>query len=516
MSSDSPASTSKQTSKVMTLAELEASMHSTTIEHGDLIESEVEEVDEDWSEYDALMNDYEKELIAKIQLAQLANDPHYLEDYYFKRFRNKSKNSKKVDIGAMLTGVASSKDDGKDGESQQERFERLLTEVRIASRPKSENVEIAGALGKIAVTNLRNPKKLLDIKRQPSQTAVDVVSSLQQQQPVGNSYSTTLFPFKLVLSCIERVIVEIMAIENLYASYEQDKSTRAQTDPEQQLEWNRRYTIALRNIWADLHNLARKSGGVTPSTTLIDSPPSDKSLALFFSVSKGKKTLPRIIQFLPKAQILLLLKSTLHSLKSIIITSAEPVSVLAELDEYSNLIVFPFVPVISESPLEFVAECIGELLAAGEIIPIARTKPGLLFLTLFVSRGEILRQQKSNSSQEAQDPTLHRWTTSIFPTLFAAFQGRFVALFPPSHIMPSILSSSANGLPQQPIAVDDQYVWQYLAAMAIGASLDQQRILVSELRDKIFEVVQTGGADGTRRVNLFLNALGLDASQLVG
>ena len=151
------------------------------------------------------------------------------------------------------------------------------------------------------------------------------------------------------------------------------------------------------------------------------------------------------------------------------------------------------------------------IVAAGEIVSIARTKPGMLFLTLFISRAEILKQ----TATDAASALLLRWVDDMFPSIFASFQTRFVQLFPPSHIMPPIVfgSSGASALPQ-PIAVDDQYVWQFMSAVAMGANLNQQRILVAELRDKIFEVVSSGGPDGTRRVNMFLNAIGLDASQL--
>jgi DNA topoisomerase 2-associated protein PAT1 len=35
---------------------------------------------------------------------------------------------------------------------------------------------------------------------------------------------------------------------------------------------------------------------------------------------------------------------------------------------------------------------------------------------------------------------------------------------------------------QLSLSVDDMYVWQFLAAMAVGASMDQQHILVTEVR----------------------------------
>ena len=71
-----------------------------------------------------------------------------------------------------------------------------------------------------------------------------------------------------------------------------------------------------------------------------------------------------------------------------------------------------------------------------------------------------------------------------------------------------------------------------MAALAVSASMEQQQVLVQELRDKILENVisakewakRNGGANATvdqlgpdlriRNVNLLLHALNLDAAQI--
>ena len=70
----------------------------------------------------------------------------------------------------------------------------------------------------------------------------------------------------------------------------------------------------------------------------------------------------------------------------------------------------------------------------------------------------------------------------------------------------------------------DQPVWQLLAAVALHASVEQQQTLVASLRERILENVATANkgwvADEEERrqtianVNIFLHALGLDASQI--
>ncbi|CAG8715446.1 15051_t:CDS:2, partial [Funneliformis mosseae] len=92
----------------------------------------------------------------------------------------------------------------------------------------------------------------------------------------------------------------------------------------------------------------------------------------------------------------------------------------------------------------------------------------------------------------------------LYNRLFNLLQNHFLPLFPPFNI-----------------GLDDMYVWQFLAAMAVGASTEQQHILVTEVRERVLETVMQASrlsADKASHkianVNLFLNALGLDASQL--
>lgn len=70
----------------------------------------------------------------------------------------------------------------------------------------------------------------------------------------------------------------------------------------------------------------------------------------------------------------------------------------------------------------------------------------------------------------------------------------------------------------------DQPVWQFLAALALQASGEQQQILVTSLREMVLENVTTATkgwvTDAEQRrmrlanVNIFLHALGLDSTQI--
>lgn len=70
----------------------------------------------------------------------------------------------------------------------------------------------------------------------------------------------------------------------------------------------------------------------------------------------------------------------------------------------------------------------------------------------------------------------------------------------------------------------DLPVWNFFASMAVPASVEQQSILVTQLRDKILENVISAHkgwvADESARelklqsVDIFLHAIGLDSSQI--
>jgi len=69
--------------------------------------------------------------------------------------------------------------------------------------------------------------------------------------------------------------------------------------------------------------------------------------------------------------------------------------------------------------------------------------------------------------------------------------------------------------------VDDQYVWQFLASMAVGANMQQQQTLVATVKDRVLENVQASkilppelGVQKRENVNLFMRAMGLDVDLL--
>lgn len=108
----------------------------------------------------------------------------------------------------------------------------------------------------------------------------------------------------------------------------------------------------------------------------------------------------------------------------------------------------------------------------------------------------------------------------MFDHLFQLLAPHFLSLFPSTrlapHLPPGQLHASTD--------IIDQPVWQFLAALALHAVVEQHQVLVTALREKVLENVLSANKgwvsdEDERRtklanVNLFLHALGLDSSQI--
>ena len=162
---------------------------------------------------------------------------------------------------------------------------------------------------------------------------------------------------------------------------------------------------------------------------------------------------------------------------------------------------FPiFSEVISESNFGVIIAMMQIILERHNLLWVANSRVGLEMLTLFLSQAEILKSGGSVNETE-----LAAWG-EVFDFIFKSFESQFTELFA-KNIEPA----------------DEEYIWQFLSALAIGASgIEQQKVLVTELRFLLLirnNIITTSKLDHPRaleNVNLFLKALGLniDAKQL--
>lgn len=108
-----------------------------------------------------------------------------------------------------------------------------------------------------------------------------------------------------------------------------------------------------------------------------------------------------------------------------------------------------------------------------------------------------------------QDTMLSRNTANIFRA--NKYNGFFDALEP---TLPNIFPGTVH-------TGEDVYVWQFLAAIGIGASPEQQQRLVLAVKDRVMETVGLSktlppamSSQRLANVNLFMRSIGLDVDLL--
>jgi len=165
-------------------------------------------------------------------------------------------------------------------------------------------------------------------------------------------------------------------------------------------------------------------------------------------------------------------------------------------------------------------------------------KPGLAFLTVFLSRGQILKETTTASPDNpvAETGEIDQWNAT-FNHLCSRLTGNLTSLFPSTRAVPfgpGLYTQRQSAQAESILDAEDEPVWHFLAALAVLSDMNQQQALVTEVREKVLENVmkaKTAAANASaaqgqdtageavaqakiRNVNTFLHALGLDASQI--
>ncbi|EFP78101.2 uncharacterized protein PGTG_04057 [Puccinia graminis f. sp. tritici CRL 75-36-700-3] len=546
------------------------------------------------SKYNNLMSQGDKDFITRIQVSQLVNPSHgqvgfdpYADDFYFHVYsairasRMAAQHQFHTANAGRRTHTASSDErisqdyDGVGGFEpvrNSRTVERRLTRrdhamIRMAQnvqriidhakeRPKMSQVSLEGALGKISLRTRSAPRQMLQVQPTSSDdltTAAGgenhpgaLAGSLPNTTPIGAGQPA--MRHRQILMSLERLYSTVLEVEQLRRT--QPNVQLSGFDMEEansQLEeWEAQYESQKEKIWKQLRVLDPL--GIShphPFVSLI-------------SVPKGKRVLPRVIRLLNREQslqVLTLLVATFESLdvvsdaRLLDLPSESPFPLgkrsrpefELETELFMNCVVAPMMTVINEISLDLVTGLVSLLMARNDLMLIARSKAGIAFLTLFLSRAELLRSAPPLESQEQNDSTLPshesilRWQ-GVFNQLFHYLSSDFPSLFPSTRLAGAL--SLGAGLPPQAmtdslemnqkymrpgIDLEDEPVWQLMAALAVSTDSDGQQTLVGGLRGKVLEnviavskksVSDEIGAFKIRNVNLMLHALGLDASMI--
>lgn len=196
-----------------------------------------------------------------------------------------------------------------------------------------------------------------------------------------------------------------------------------------------------------------------------------------------------------------------------------PARVRDEVELFGQAVMPPLFSYVNEAPLGIIIGLVGLILDRVVVPIVVRTKVGLSVLTMLISRAELVKQVSSGPGAPGSAgpaATAEDWAhwADLYARLFDTLEPILPYIFPMPVSNPSTASSDAPS--------EDVHIWQFLAAMGVGATPDQQQRLVLGVKDRVLETVasaQTLPAGGPRErrlgeVNLFMRAIGLDVELL--
>ncbi|KAG0134256.1 topoisomerase II-associated protein PAT1 [Tuber indicum] len=377
---------------------------------------------------------------------------------------------------------------------QDNHLQRMEQQVQRAvaaakARPKASQLVLEGSLGKISFSNVKTPRPMLNIKKSDSPGG----------EPIRRTQRSTFSSAdrKSLLRAIENVYDALLELE----VHERERSKLPILMPDQQpqqahVEWAAKRDQLVAKLWKETKIMEP----IDPTSTATH------PFIAILSYSKMKRAIQRIFRHLdPEQRVTILTMIVVHLdildvVKHGVYLPDEtqlPSAVREEIEMFAASVLPPLLGYVYEAPLSIVIGLLGILLERVDVVAVSKTKIGLAFLTMFSSRAEIVKQAGG-----APESELQQWQM-MYDRLFDSLQGHWMECFPPG------------------MFVDDVYVWQFLASIAVGANMPQQQALVSAVKDRVMENVRASktlppelGAQKSANVNLFMRAIGLDVELL--
>ena len=489
-----------------------------------------------------LMTPQDKNFITRIQLQQLMTatgnvteqdpDASLSEDFYYQvhsQIRGGSRQNPQQPLsnfaqtylfqtGSRQGGMARRQNRG--GDNHMQRMEQQVQRAVEAAKlkPKNKQLVIEGSLGKISFSNAKTPKPLLNIKRQESGDANNRPKNNRHQSNKSLGQTTlSASDRKTVLRNIEAVYSTLMKMEDHERRLPPvPTEASSETAIQQYAEWRHTMEELNKILWNDL----KLWEPIIPNSPVLH------PFIAFLSYSKGKKAMPRIFRHIDEEQRLTILTMIVVHLNVLdVIRLAQPqhydtrpsATAREEVELFSQAVMPCLFGYVNEAPLNIVIGLLGLILDRVNTQAVARTKIGLGLLTMLISRAELVKQAEATNDQEWD-----QWLI-LYNRLFDTIESILGDIFPGS------INTS-----------QDMYVWQFLAAMGIGASPDQQQRLVIAVkyvlilpgfnpapntnglhRDRVMETVTQSktlppdmASQRLGNVNLFMRAIGLDVDLL--
>ncbi|KAB8204268.1 topoisomerase II-associated protein PAT1 [Aspergillus parasiticus] len=379
-------------------------------------------------------------------------------------------------------------------QSADNHMQRMQQQVQRAveaakAKPKNKQLIIEGSLGKISFSNAKTPKTMLNIKRPETSEGAKAAKKPHTDLSLSDR--------KSILTNIENVYGTLMELEDMERTMPPPPNEDDAEAIQEHMEWRQKVRSLNQKLWQALKVMEP----IVPNTN------TPHPFIAFLSYPKGKKAIPRIFRHIDQEQRVTILTMIVVHLDSLdVVRNGQPVpgepqpslAVREAIDLFSQAVLPSLLGYVNEAPFNIIIGLLGLVIAQTHVHMVAKTRIGLGILTMLLSRAEIVKEAGQAAERDWQ-----QWVEK-FNILFDTLEPTFADIFP----------GSIN-------AGDDMYVWQFLAAVGIGASPEQQQRLVIAVKDRVMETVaysKTLPADMASQrlgnVNLFMRAIGLDVELL--
>ncbi|KAF2032651.1 hypothetical protein EK21DRAFT_60199 [Setomelanomma holmii] len=373
------------------------------------------------------------------------------------------------------------------GDNHMQRMEQQIQRAVEAAkaRPKARQLVVEGSLGKIAFSNSKTPRPLLNIKR-------------SEVADKHKHHKSTIADRKEALRNIENVYVTLMQMEDHERAMPPPVSEGSNPEAIQaHMEWRSKLDALHKQLWQNTKIMEPINPHAATPHPFIS----------ILSHAKGKKAIPRLFRHIDEQERITVVTMIVVHLDGLSVVSQaiagpeEPLNpaVREEVELFSATVLPPLFAHMSDAPLNIIIGLLGLVLDRTNLHVVARSKIGLSLLTILISRAELLKQ----SAPETDSADWEQWNV-LYNRLFDMVEP----------VLPVIFPGSIN-------ETDDMYIWQYLAAMGVGASPEQQQRLVLGVKDRVMETVTVSKAlppdmasARLANVNLFMRAIGLDVELL--
>ncbi|KAH0565422.1 hypothetical protein GP486_001198 [Trichoglossum hirsutum] len=462
------------------------------------------------SKDNGLMTPQDKNFVTRIQLQQLVTatgnpneagtDAALMEDFYY-QVHNQIRGGPRQNPFAQTylyrtDGTSGGRRQHRGGDNHMQRMEQQVQRAVEASkaRPKNNQLVLEGSLGKISFSNAKTPKPLLNFKR------AEISSDPNRPHHAGRGPQPTFSAGdrKSVLHAIEKVYDTLMQIEDHDRCLPPPLAEGSDAAIAQQhIEWKQKMQALNQKLWDEMKIM----------DPIIPDAASPHAFIAFLSYAKGKKAIPRIFRHIDQEQRVIILTMIVVFLGSLdVVRFAQlqpgelqlPSTVREGVELFSQAVMPSLFAYVNEAPLKIVVGLLGIIWERVNVQAIAKTKVGLGILTMFFSRGELIRQ-----AGEGEEKEWEQWN-AMYNRIFDTLESCLGQIFPPS-------TNTA----------EDMYVWQFLAALGVGATPEQQQRLVMAVKDHVMETVMQSktlppeiSSQKLSNVNLFMRSIGLDVGQL--